>query len=244
MMVLAVAGAVLPIVVNLVINFVLPRFLRITVEQHDTRDFLLSLLQSVALCQILTQFIKNQTGRFRPSFYDMCGWQFDVVWDGVTNLCTDATHEKEGRKSFPSGHSSYSWATMLLLTVSVVLSSKLCASSSLTCLLFQLYLLGRSRLNAINRGESIVRGGKKSFKLFLCFAPTLFASWVAITRSVDNWHHYSDILAGSIIGAVSACVAYFNNYGSVFNKDTAGSTLEELRRRHQVCPPLSLYASC
>jgi diacylglycerol diphosphate phosphatase/phosphatidate phosphatase len=114
---LVAGGIALPIVVNLIMNYVLPRCRHVTAVQRDTRDFLLSLLQSIAFSQILTQFIKNQTGRFRPSFYDMCGWQFDIVWDGVTNLCTDDTYEKEGRKSFPSGHSSFAWATMLLLTV-------------------------------------------------------------------------------------------------------------------------------
>lgn len=114
---LVVGGSLLPVFVNLFMNYIIPRCRHITVVQRDTRDFLLSLLQSISLSQVLTQFIKNQTGRFRPSFHDMCGWQFDVVWDGVTNLCTNAAGEKEGRKSFPSGHSSFAWATMLLLTV-------------------------------------------------------------------------------------------------------------------------------
>jgi diacylglycerol diphosphate phosphatase/phosphatidate phosphatase len=113
-----IGGLAVPIAINLAVNYAMPLITRITTESHDTRDFLLSLLQSIAFSQILTQFIKNQTGRFRPSFYDMCGWQFDIVWDGVTNLCTDASGEKAGRQSFPSGHSSLAWATMLLLTVS------------------------------------------------------------------------------------------------------------------------------
>ncbi|KAF1781122.1 Phosphatidic acid phosphatase type 2/haloperoxidase [Phytophthora cactorum] len=37
--------------------------------------------------------------------------------DGVANLCTDAAGDKEGRRSFPSGHASCAWATMLTLTV-------------------------------------------------------------------------------------------------------------------------------
>lgn len=73
---------------------------------HDTRDFLLSLAQSASLSELLTEFTKNLTGRFRPSFHDMCKWQYDIVWDGIANLCTDPAGEKEGRKSFPSGHAS------------------------------------------------------------------------------------------------------------------------------------------
>ncbi|KAF1783838.1 Phosphatidic acid phosphatase type 2/haloperoxidase [Phytophthora cactorum] len=126
-------------------------------------------------CHFPDAVTKNITGRFRPSFYDMCKWNHDVVWDGVTNLCTDAAGEKEGRKSFPSGHASFAWASMLVLA---------------------LYLLGRSRLNCENRSNSTLRGGKKSLML--------------------------DILAGSVIGAVSALFAFNYNYGSIFSYDSAG----------------------
>uniref|UniRef100_A0AAV1UJG0 Phosphatidic acid phosphatase type 2/haloperoxidase domain-containing protein n=1 Tax=Peronospora matthiolae TaxID=2874970 RepID=A0AAV1UJG0_9STRA len=213
MWLLLVLGVALPIVINIFVNYVLPVVCQVRVIAHDTRDFLLSLVQSVALATFFTQFTKNITGRFRPSFYDMCKWQFDVVWDGVTNLCTDAAGEKEGRKSFPSGHASFAWASMLVLA---------------------LYLLGRSRLNCENRSSSTLRGGKKSLMLFLCCAPILLASWIAISRCIDNWHHYSDILAGSVIGAVSALFAFNYNYGSIFSWDCAGLPLEEIHERRTI----------
>ncbi|KAG6958409.1 hypothetical protein JG688_00010523 [Phytophthora aleatoria] len=203
-------GVGLPVGTNLIMNYVLPRLIQVRVIAHDTRDFLLSLFQSMALATFLTQFTKNITGRFRPSFYDMCKWNHDVVWDGVTNLCTDAAGEKEGRKSFPSGHASFAWASMLVLA---------------------LYLLGRSRLNCENRSNSTLRGGKKSLMLFVCCSPVLLAAWISITRCIDNWHHYSDILAGSVIGAVSALFAFNYNYGSIFSYDSAGLPLEEIHER-------------
>ncbi|KAG7401829.1 hypothetical protein PHYBOEH_010292 [Phytophthora boehmeriae] len=203
-------GIGLPVGTNFVVNYVLPKVCHVRVIAHDTRDFLLSLLQSVALATLLTQFTKSITGRFRPSFYDMCKWDHSVVWDGVTNLCTDAAGEKEGRKSFPSGHASFAWSSMLVLTI---------------------YLLGRSRLNCENRSSSMLRGGKKSLLLFVSCAPTLLAAWVSISRCIDNWHHYSDILAGSVIGAVSASFAMNYNYGSIFSWDTAGVPLEEIHER-------------
>lgn len=43
----------------------------------------------------------------------------------------------------------------------------------------------------------MLRGGRKLTKLGLCFLPSFLATWVAVTRSVDNWHHYSDILVRS-----------------------------------------------
>lgn len=119
MWLLLLLGICLPIGTNLVVNYALPRFCKVRVIAHDTRDFVLCLFQSMALGAFLTQFIKNQTGRFRPCFYDMCGWNHNVIWDGVTNLCTNSSGEKEARKSFPSGHASFSWSTMLVLTVSI-----------------------------------------------------------------------------------------------------------------------------
>jgi membrane-associated phospholipid phosphatase len=120
MIALVLFGTGIPIGVNLIMNYVLPKFLPRTRNiSFDVRDFHLSLLTSVSLSQLLTHFMKNMTGRFRPCFYDMCQWQqLTQEWDGVTNLCTNAKGEKEGRKSFPSGHSSYAWATLFLLTVS------------------------------------------------------------------------------------------------------------------------------
>ncbi|ETK76513.1 hypothetical protein F441_17438 [Phytophthora nicotianae CJ01A1] len=56
----------------------------------------------------------------------------------------------------------------------------------------QLYLLGRSRLNCENRSISSIRDGKKAVTMFFCCQPVLLAPWVAVTRSIDNQHHYSD----------------------------------------------------
>ncbi|KAI9922105.1 hypothetical protein PsorP6_000034 [Peronosclerospora sorghi] len=203
-------GVGVPIITNLFINYALPKFRDIRNIPHDTRDFFLTILQSTSMATLLTQFTKNMTGRFRPCFYDMCKWKYDVSWDGLTNLCQSASGEKEGRKSFPSGHASFAFATMLVLT---------------------LYLLGRSSINCENRSETVMRGGHKMLKLFFCFIPTFVASWVAITRTIDNWHHYADILAGSIIGAVSACLSYSYNYTSIFHCHYAGFPLESYSAR-------------
>ncbi|KAG6586584.1 Phosphatidic acid phosphatase [Phytophthora cinnamomi] len=214
MWLLVILAVSLPVGANLIVNFVLPAFCQVRVIAHDTRDFLLSLFQSMALAEFLTQLTKNIIGRFRPSFYGMCGWNFDVVWDGVANLCTDESGEKEGRRSFPSGHASCSWASMLTLT---------------------LYLLGRSRLNCSNYDSSVLRRGRKT-PMALCCLPLLLAVWVCVARSIDNWHHYSDILAGSVIGAVAAVLAFNSNYGSIFSWEFSGlpvETIHEQRKQTQ-----------
>ena len=242
-------GVGAPVLTNLFVNYVLPKFHNVRVIPHDTRDFFLTLVQSTSMATLLTQFTKNMTGRFRPCFYDMCKWQYDVAWDGVTNLCQSPSGEKEGRKSFPSGHASFAFATMLVFTVSCCCAGRCffrccwrwsCHVTMRTCAcvsinVVQLYLLGRSSLNCENRSETMMRGGRKSIKLFLCFIPTFLASWVGVTRTIDNWHHYADILAGSIIGAVSACLSYSYNYASIFHSEHAGFPLQGYHATCKVC---------
>jgi membrane-associated phospholipid phosphatase len=116
-MVLAIFALAAPILVNIVINLLLPLCNLTRRIPFDTRDLVLTLVQAVSMEMVLTNFIKRMTGRLRPCFYDMCGWQYDVVWDGVSNLCTYAHGEREARQSFPSGHASFAWASMLVLTV-------------------------------------------------------------------------------------------------------------------------------
>ncbi|POM58804.1 DNA repair endonuclease XPF [Phytophthora palmivora] len=94
--VLVLFGVTVPVAVNLLMNYVFPTVLKVRLVPHDTRDYLLALAQAASMSELLTEFTKNLTGRFRPNFHDMCGWQYDVVWDGITNLCTDPVGEKEG----------------------------------------------------------------------------------------------------------------------------------------------------
>lgn len=197
----------------IIIGSKLDRFRRIP---HDTRDFFLSLLISAGFSFIVTTFVKNITGRFRPSFYSMCEWDYSKTWDGVANLCTSSM-EVEARKSFPSGHSSAAFSGLFLLS---------------------LYLLGRSRLVVEDRAECQLRSGKRLMKLFLCFGPTLLAAWIAITRSIDNWHHYTDVLAGSLIGMAAATIGYMYNYGGVFCSRSAGFPLEVYHARQRKSPHL------
>ena len=181
---------------------------------HDTRDFFLSFLISTAVSIFVTATIKNLAGAFRPSFYELCGWDTTVLWDGVTNLCT-LEAEDNARKSFPSGHSSASFSGLYFLT---------------------LYFLGRSRLVSPARYGCYKQGGAIMLKLFLCCIPTLLAAWIAITRTVDNRHHYVDIVAGCAIGIASASIAYAYNYGSVFS-EAAGMTLQAYYLKHRENTP-------
>ncbi|KAH7492020.1 hypothetical protein PRIC2_002319 [Phytophthora ramorum] len=209
---LIIVSLAIAITTNLFMNYVCPMLFKVRVIAHDFRDFLLSLGQAITLSTFLVNFMKNMAGRFRPCFFAMCDWNHDVVWDGVTNLCSDPDGDDEGRKSFPSGHSSFAWSVMGVLT---------------------LYLLGRARLTSAEQSGSIVQEGVRTFKLFFCFLPCLAAAWVAITRSTDNRHHFSDIVAGSAIGAAAACLAYNHNYGSIYAWEFAGLPWATIHQRRK-----------
>jgi diacylglycerol diphosphate phosphatase/phosphatidate phosphatase len=146
---------------------------------HNIHAGVCTILTAIGISEFVTQIFKFYVGRLRPNFYAMCGF------DKATLQCTNGEEmEMEARMSFPSGHSSLSFCGMMALT---------------------LFFIGRVGLGRVERQYSLAR-----YKLgvILSFVPLLFSFWCATSRLVDNWHHPSDILAGSILGAVSACIAY------------------------------------
>jgi len=113
-------------------------------------------------------------------------------FDKETLGCTNGEKmEMEARMSFPSGHTSLSFC-------------------GLGCIVF--FLLGRgSRIS-----KSTVRG---KLLMIVSFAPLLLSFYCATSRLVDNWHHPSDIIAGALLGSVSACISYhiwFPQLGSIY----------------------------
>ncbi|KAL3822606.1 hypothetical protein ACHAXA_006391 [Cyclostephanos tholiformis] len=144
-------------------------------------------LVGIGASELITQTTKFYVGRLRPNFYGMCG--FDVS----TLRCANGFEmEMESRMSFPSGHSSLSFAGSVCLV---------------------LFFLGRCGLGRTavptTRGRVVpMSSWWRRFAFVMSFSPLLISLWCATSRLVDNWHHPSDILAGSIVGTVSAFVSY------------------------------------
>jgi diacylglycerol diphosphate phosphatase / phosphatidate phosphatase len=46
------------------------------------------------------------------------------------------------------------------------------------------------------------------FKLFLAFVPFLFAIWMSTSRLRDHYHNVNQVIAGALIGFISALIAY------------------------------------
>ena len=156
---------------------------------HNVHAGVCTILVAIGLSELVTQTFKIYVGRLRPNFYQMCGF------DTSTLTCTNGDEmEMEARMSFPSGHSSLSFCGMMVLT---------------------LFLIGR-----VGLGRSIVPKtayGKGKILLLLSCSPLLLSFWIATSRLTDNWHHTSDILAGSALGSICGLIAYHLFFPHVFS---------------------------
>lgn len=158
---------------------------------NDFHHNCLGLAATFALTWILTNVAKKVAGRPRPDYLARC----DPVLDADTNLLKCTGKESvvdQGLVSFPSGHSSTAF----------------CGGTYLT-----LWLLGKMRVYAC--GQS---GNRQLWKLSVASLPMWWAAFVAISRTMDYHHNFSDILAGSILGAVVAKVVYPLYYPSLDSK--------------------------
>ncbi|KAK2761295.1 hypothetical protein FQN54_001817 [Arachnomyces sp. PD_36] len=142
---------------------------------------ILGLLLSEGAAFVITGALKNACGKPRPDIIDRCKPNESPVF-GLSNytMCTQEDHHilKDGFRSFPSGHSSSSFAGLFYLS---------------------LYLCGKMHV-LDNRGEV--------WKTFLILCPTLGASLIATSRIMDARHHPFDVITGSLLGILVAWASY------------------------------------
>jgi diacylglycerol diphosphate phosphatase/phosphatidate phosphatase len=124
----------------------------------------------------------------------------------------------EGRRSFPSGHASSTFGGMVFAA---------------------LFLAGQIKL---------LDGYAYLHKFFICIAPVFAAVLVGLSRIVDYRHHWSDgnlmiakitvannalVLAGALIGSISAVTAYFYYFPGLTSKECnmpRGARLDDLEQ--------------
>ena len=92
---------------------------------------------------------------------------------------------KDGRMSFPSGHSSISFGSMVPM-----------------CFFLAIEVFEPIKYRCV-------------FRLIASCIPIILAFTIAISRTRDQRHHFSDILAGSVIGATCAFVAVSLNFAAI-----------------------------
>ncbi|KAJ5681919.1 uncharacterized protein N7477_001859 [Penicillium maclennaniae] len=145
---------------------------------------ILGLLLSQGLAFVITQVLKNACGKPRPDIIDRCqprAGSHDLSPYGLSNstICTgEAALIKDGFRSWPSGHSSSSFAGLFYTSM---------------------WLGGKLHIMD-NRGET--------WKTLLVMIPILAATLVAVSRIMDARHHPFDVITGSLLGVACAIVSY------------------------------------
>lgn len=152
----------------------------------ETASWGLMQLQATMVQMMFVEFVKVYAGRLRPDFLSrliMNGYTPDSLpGNNATSIelvtyCNTLSSANfilsEGHKSFPSGHSSTTFASMGVL---------------MCFLWYQLKPL---------RARSVLR-------CFVSLCPLYFAFLVAVSRTRNNRHHFSDVLAGGLVGFLAS----------------------------------------
>ncbi|KAL5531283.1 hypothetical protein ACEPAG_4160 [Sanghuangporus baumii] len=166
----------------------------------DLHHGALGLWVSRSLAHFITEFLKNRVGRLRPDFLARC------KWGEAVNHCTGKLKDViDGRKSFPSGHSSSAFSGMTFLFL--WLSASTVAWSFATALPPRNPWIFTSRLG----------------RMLVTLLPLIYATWVAISRLEDYRHHKEDVIVGSLIGILCGFIGYLSYWPNPF-RQTGGST--------------------
>lgn len=159
-------------------------------------------LGALAVVGFMTELFKTVCGRLRPDFLARC----DPILGGNGELelqqplgsfpavkCRGAVSEydlRDGRQSFPSGHSSCSMAIGLFCALYIVWATSLRGGGALAAKLLE-------------RGQGWRRRLWHEVVQFVAFCVLLFSlAWpwgVGVSRFRDNRHNVSDIVGGFLL---------------------------------------------
>jgi diacylglycerol diphosphate phosphatase/phosphatidate phosphatase len=176
---------VTPLLLQPLINFFTIR------SWWDFHNATLGLILGLGMTGSVTQFSKITVGRPRPDVIDRCqpipGSADPIYRLSNASICTQIDHRimRDGWRSFPSGHSSLSFAGLGFLSF---------------------YLAGKMHLFD-KRGHA--------GKAWLALSPLAAASLVAISRTMDYRHHWHDVLVGSLLGLIFSFFSYRQYFPSL-----------------------------
>lgn len=180
---LFIFAVVVPFLVLVILGLALTNEQRV----YTTWITFVGFVATLAVNSFLTSILKNWLGRPRPDFVSRCDVRDGTPKDTLVNaadVCqqTDIYKLRDGFRSCPSGHSSTSFAGLGYLTF---------------------WLVGQTLAYHKRSG---------AWRTWFSFIPALFAGLIAISRTEDYRHRYSDVAAGTVIGVICAYWGYKRNF--------------------------------
>ncbi|KAH8666829.1 phosphatidic acid phosphatase type 2/haloperoxidase [Xylariales sp. PMI_506] len=149
---------------------------------HKHHCTILGLAIALILTSLLTDIVKNTVGRPRPDLIARCKPRTGTPSNVLVSfdVCTETDHHTlhDGWRSFPSGHSSFSFAGLGYTAY---------------------FLAGQLR---------IFRDRRDLGRALLCLVPLVGAAMIAISRCQDYRHDVYDVCVGSALGIVVGFWSY------------------------------------
>ncbi|XP_061390409.1 putative phosphatidate phosphatase, partial [Musca vetustissima] len=140
------------------------------------------------VCQMTTDIAKYSIGRLRPHFFAVCQ---PIMPDGTT--CADPINQ--GRYITDFRCAGVGSTERMLKEVSLSFPSGHSSFTFYGMVYLAIYLQCRMTW----RGSKLIRH-------FLQFVGIMLAWYTALSRVSDYKHHWSDVLGGSLVGAITAIV--------------------------------------
>eukprot|EP01054_Gregarina_sp_Poly1_P003189 Gregarina_sp_Poly_1__3188@NODE_1905_length_3115_cov_120_482283_g218_i2_p1_GENE_NODE_1905_length_3115_cov_120_482283_g218_i2NODE_1905_length_3115_cov_120_482283_g218_i2_p1_ORF_typecomplete_len363_score18_99PAP2/PF01569_21/8_3e03PAP2/PF01569_21/5_2e26DUF2298/PF10060_9/53DUF2298/PF10060_9/1_2DUF2298/PF10060_9/1_9DUF2407_C/PF13373_6/5_8DUF2407_C/PF13373_6/7_1DUF3566/PF12089_8/0_045DUF624/PF04854_14/1_4e03DUF624/PF04854_14/3_9e02DUF624/PF04854_14/3_9_NODE_1905_length_3115_cov_120_482283_g218_i2194030 len=182
---------------------------------------------ALLLAGSVTNIIKIFIGRPRPDFLNRCfPSKFDgrripmidimtVIQSSVPICESNSEAVIDGRKSFPSGHSSYFASVCVCSALYIHHVIRFVRIYRAKMATKQGEAKARYMARRINVLEILISPG---FDLCVCLGlASLVPAWAAATRIVDRRHHASDVVAGLAIGSLLGYAAFYIYFSRSFS---------------------------
>ncbi|XBW35702.1 hypothetical protein QEN19_001272 [Hanseniaspora menglaensis] len=208
---LLIYSAIIPFCI-IILYCIAFRFKRNTNNYYLLWVSVVGLALTLNVTALITNYLKNWFGRPRPDFLSRCSPKSGTpsnVLVFAKDVCTTHDIEKlyEGFRSCPSGHSSESFAGLGFLYY---------------------FLSGQLHVDFPNNNV---------YRKLICFIPLLGATLIALSRTQDYRHHFTDIFLGSFMGFIISREIYKHyfslNSESVYSNTPYGSEAQTALKSEQ-----------